>query len=61
MSIADLFFAGTDTTATTIRWGIIYLTQNPDVQGTWDLHCMLTGIHELYIEKHHKCRYKGNK
>ncbi|KAG1960698.1 cytochrome P450 2B4 [Pimephales promelas] len=32
MSIADLFLAGTDTTATTIRWGIIYLTQNPDVQ-----------------------------
>ncbi|XP_026055463.1 cytochrome P450 2B4-like isoform X1 [Carassius auratus] len=32
MSIADLFLAGTDTTATTIRWGLIYLTQNPDVQ-----------------------------
>ncbi|XP_056089950.1 cytochrome P450 2B4-like isoform X1 [Rhinichthys klamathensis goyatoka] len=32
MSVADLFFAGTDTTATTIRWGLIYLTQNPDVQ-----------------------------
>ncbi|XP_056304898.1 cytochrome P450 2B19-like [Danio aesculapii] len=32
MSVADLFLAGTDTTATTIRWGFIYLTQNPDVQ-----------------------------
>ncbi|KTF78368.1 hypothetical protein cypCar_00043766 [Cyprinus carpio] len=32
MSVADLFLAGTDTTATTIRWGLIYLTQDPDVQ-----------------------------
>uniref|UniRef100_A0A673MX72 Cytochrome P450 2B19-like n=1 Tax=Sinocyclocheilus rhinocerous TaxID=307959 RepID=A0A673MX72_9TELE len=32
MSVADLFLAGTDTTATTIRWGLIYLTQNPHVQ-----------------------------
>ncbi|XP_048035070.1 cytochrome P450 2B15-like isoform X1 [Megalobrama amblycephala] len=32
MSVADLFQAGTDTTSTTIRWGLIYLTQNPDVQ-----------------------------
>ncbi|XP_039508807.1 cytochrome P450 2B1-like [Pimephales promelas] len=32
MTTADLFLAGTDTTATTIRWGLIYLTQNPDVQ-----------------------------
>nr|AAI52007.1 Zgc:171945 protein [Danio rerio] len=32
MSVADLFLAGSDTTATTIRWGLIYLTQNPDVQ-----------------------------
>jgi len=44
MTTADLFLAGTDTTATTIRWGIIYMTQNPDVQGTWDLHCMLEPI-----------------
>uniref|UniRef100_A0A8C1UI28 Uncharacterized protein n=1 Tax=Cyprinus carpio TaxID=7962 RepID=A0A8C1UI28_CYPCA len=32
MSVSDLFLAGTDTTATTIRWGLIFLTQNPDVQ-----------------------------
>ncbi|XP_026055469.1 cytochrome P450 2B4-like isoform X2 [Carassius auratus] len=32
MSALDLFLAGTDTTATTIRWGLIYLIQNPDVQ-----------------------------
>ncbi|KAK2885269.1 hypothetical protein Q8A67_016106 [Cirrhinus molitorella] len=32
MTVSDLFFAGTDTTATTIRWGLIFLTQNPDVQ-----------------------------
>ncbi|XP_056304772.1 cytochrome P450 2J4-like [Danio aesculapii] len=32
VSASDLFFAGTDTTETTIRWGLIYLIQNPDVQ-----------------------------
>nr|XP_055045338.1 cytochrome P450 2J2-like [Misgurnus anguillicaudatus] len=32
MSAADLFLAGTDTTATTIRWGLIFLMDNPDVQ-----------------------------
>ncbi|XP_016119205.1 cytochrome P450 2B4-like, partial [Sinocyclocheilus grahami] len=32
MSVLDLFLAGTDTTSTTIRWGLIYLIQNPDVQ-----------------------------
>ncbi|RXN08241.1 cytochrome P450 2B4-like isoform X1 [Labeo rohita] len=32
MSTLDLFLAGTDTTANTIRWGLIFLIQNPDVQ-----------------------------
>ncbi|XP_043086072.1 cytochrome P450 2B4 [Puntigrus tetrazona] len=32
MSVVDLFLAGTDSTATTIRWGLIYLSQNPHVQ-----------------------------
>nr|XP_055045108.1 cytochrome P450 2B4-like [Misgurnus anguillicaudatus] len=32
MSAADLFLAGTDTTSTTIRWGLIFLMDNPDVQ-----------------------------
>ncbi|XP_026056154.1 cytochrome P450 2B4-like [Carassius auratus] len=32
MSVADLFLAGTDTTSTAIRWGILFLTKNPDVQ-----------------------------
>ncbi|XP_056305553.1 LOW QUALITY PROTEIN: cytochrome P450 2B12-like [Danio aesculapii] len=31
-SAIDLFFAGTDTTETTIRWGLLFLIQNPDVQ-----------------------------
>ncbi|KAA0706602.1 Cytochrome P450 2B15 [Triplophysa tibetana] len=29
---ADLFLAGTDTTATTIRWGLIFLMENSEVQ-----------------------------
>ncbi|XP_072552327.1 cytochrome P450 2J2-like isoform X2 [Salminus brasiliensis] len=28
----DLFVAGTDTTATTLRWGLIYMMDHPDVQ-----------------------------
>ncbi|XP_056304778.1 cytochrome P450 2B4-like [Danio aesculapii] len=32
ISATDLFVAGSDTTATTIRWGLIFLIQNPDVQ-----------------------------
>nr|AAX37318.1 cytochrome P450 CYP2AA3v1 [Danio rerio] len=31
-SAGDLFMAGTDTTETTIRWGLLLLIQNPDVQ-----------------------------
>nr|BAF62160.1 cytochrome P450 [Danio rerio] len=31
-SAIDLFFAGTDSTATSIRWGLLFLIQNPDVQ-----------------------------
>ncbi|XP_073731647.1 cytochrome P450 2B15-like [Misgurnus anguillicaudatus] len=31
-SAADLFVAGTDTTSTTIRWGLIFFMENPDVQ-----------------------------
>ncbi|KAI4896014.1 hypothetical protein NFI96_008908, partial [Prochilodus magdalenae] len=32
MSIADLFLAGTDTTATTLRWSLIFMMDHPDVQ-----------------------------
>jgi len=31
-SIADLFIAGTETTATTIKWAILYFLHNPEVQ-----------------------------
>jgi cytochrome P450 len=30
--IGDLFAAGTETTATTIRWAIVYLLNNMDIQ-----------------------------
>ncbi|XP_066278633.1 cytochrome P450 2U1-like [Branchiostoma lanceolatum] len=30
--IKNLFTAGTDTTATTLRWALLYLVKNPDVQ-----------------------------
>ncbi|XP_072552347.1 cytochrome P450 2B4-like [Salminus brasiliensis] len=31
-STTDLFVAGTETTATTLRWGLIYMMDHPDVQ-----------------------------
>uniref|UniRef100_A0A8D0E2Q6 Uncharacterized protein n=1 Tax=Salvator merianae TaxID=96440 RepID=A0A8D0E2Q6_SALMN len=31
--IFDLFIAGTETTATTLRWGLLLLQHHPDVQG----------------------------
>ncbi|KAL7859021.1 hypothetical protein SRHO_G00141680 [Serrasalmus rhombeus] len=31
-SILDLFIAGTETTSTTLRWGLIYMMDHPDVQ-----------------------------
>ncbi|XP_007233161.3 cytochrome P450 2B4 [Astyanax mexicanus] len=31
-STSDLFIAGTETTANTLRWGLIYMMEHPDVQ-----------------------------
>ena len=30
--IGDLFTAGTETTATTLLWGMIYMMRNPEIQ-----------------------------
>ena len=31
--ILDLFSAGTETSATTMRWALIYMAKNPEIQG----------------------------
>ncbi|XP_041862226.1 cytochrome P450 2J4-like [Melanotaenia boesemani] len=31
-STLDLFFAGTETTTTTLHWGLLYMINNPDIQ-----------------------------
>ena len=33
VSIANLFNAGTDTTATTLRWGLLIMAKYPKIQG----------------------------
>jgi len=32
-SINDLFLGGSETTSTTLNWGLLYMVANPDVQG----------------------------
>lgn len=40
MSTADLFLAGTETTSTTLRWGLIFMMNHPEIQGTVTDSCI---------------------
>lgn len=37
----NLFGAGTDTTATTLQWGLLYITKYPHIQGAKTPICLL--------------------
>ena len=40
-TLSHLFFAGTDTSATTLRWTLMYMMENPDVQKkVTDMQCL---------------------
>lgn len=39
-SINDLFLGGSETTSTTLNWGLLYMVANPDVQGEWKSTCI---------------------
>ena len=41
--ISDLFAAGTETTATTLRWALLYLLYNPDIlqRAQWEIEDVL--------------------
>ena len=36
-SALDLFFAGTETTSTTLRWALLYMAIHPEIQGRVEL------------------------
>lgn len=42
MCVLDLFLAGTETTSTTLCWGLIYLITNQDMQGEYTVHTQTT-------------------
>ena len=33
MSLLDLFVAGSQTTTSTLRWAVLYMANNPEIQG----------------------------
>ncbi|KAM9385852.1 cytochrome P450 2J6-like [Pholidichthys leucotaenia] len=40
MCSVDLFFAGTETTATTLMWALVFLVNHPDIQASKSLFCV---------------------
>lgn len=34
----DLFIAGSETTTTTLNWGLLYMIFYPDIQGVHNIH-----------------------
>ncbi|KAI4901240.1 hypothetical protein NFI96_031717, partial [Prochilodus magdalenae] len=51
-SAADLFGAGTETTANTLRWALVYMLEHPDVQGVVCVYCPVTSSQLLLSPLH---------
>uniref|UniRef100_A0A3B3RZZ2 Uncharacterized protein n=1 Tax=Paramormyrops kingsleyae TaxID=1676925 RepID=A0A3B3RZZ2_9TELE len=51
ISVANLFLAGTDTTATTLRWGLLLMAKYPDIQDRVQEELdMVTGGRQTRVE-----------
>lgn len=48
-NVFDLFLAGTETTATTLRWALLYMVAYPDVQGKHTQFCCFLEITHVQI------------
>lgn len=50
-SVVNLFTAGTDTTSSTIRYGLLLMAKYPEVQGKRKEHvtCLITEVVEVFI------------
>lgn len=47
--INDLFLGGSETSSTTLYWGLLYMVVNPDVQGERDFCCEMLWVLQMLM------------